>query len=162
MRYIKTVFMVFAADIFALFIGFTLAGSSSAAIKAVSGICGVGILAVILADHAMVCARKDMKDNYPKALAVSVFMGASASLPYLVSWIFLAASVKWNFEFYRAHKLINSYFLQILNLIEPDASSAALSGAELQLMLPLAAVPALLTAVPYILVRKGIISAENR
>lgn len=161
MRYFKTICMVMAADIFALFVGFTLAGSSSAAMKTVSGICGVGILAVILVNYSIVCARKDIKDKAAGAAGTAFLMGASASLPYLVSWGVLALSVRRHFQFYRAHKLINSYFLQILNLIEPDPSSKALSGGELLLMLPLALVPALIACISYLLVRKGLIFTEN-
>lgn len=157
MRYLKTVCMVFAADILALFVSFTLAGSSAAAVRAVSAVCGAGILAVILVNHAVSEAKNDLKEKRMGGLRTAFLMGASASAPCLASWAVLMLSVRVGFQFYPAHKLINGFFIQLLNLIEPDASSAALSAGEVWLMLPLALIPAAAVITAYTLTEKGLI-----
>lgn len=153
--------MVFAADIFALFVSFTLAGSSAAAVKAVSAVCGAGILAVILVNHAASEAKNDLKEKRMGGLRTAILMGASASAPCVLSWGTLMLSLKGGFRFYPAYKLINGFFIQIINLIEPDASSAALSAGEVWLMLPLSLIPAATVITAYALTEKGLIFSEK-
>ncbi|NLT08923.1 MAG: hypothetical protein GXY08_05410 [Ruminococcus sp.] len=160
MRYIKTICMVFAADILALFIGLTLAGSSALPVKIVSAVCGAGILAVILADHAAVTAKKDRKENNGSGAKTAFFMGATASSPCLLSWGTLRLSLTAGYDYYRVHKVVNGFFIQLLNFIEPDASTKALSTEEIMIMLPLAFVPAAIVIPVYILAYKGFIFSE--
>ena len=154
MRYLRTVGMVFAADILALFISLTLAGSSLWLIKAVSAVCGAGILIIIMSSFCVKTAAEDCRlertGDGGGGTLTGILMGLSASAPGLLSWGALALSVKNGFEFYRWHKLLNGFFLQIFNFIESDASSSALEMGEVLVMGPLAIVPGLITAAVYI------------
>lgn len=161
MRYIKMMCMVFAADIFALFVSFTLAGSSALPVKIISAVCGTGILAVLLINCAADEMKKNMKEKHKSSIGSIFLMGVSASAACLISWVLLMLSVKRRFEFYRIHKLINGFFIQILNFIEPDASSSALSTGEVMSMLPLAFLPAAIVITTCTLTVKGMIFPEN-
>ncbi|HRR77263.1 MAG TPA: hypothetical protein P5191_10695 [Ruminococcus sp.] len=160
MRFIKTICMVFAADILALFISLTLAGSSALAVKIVSAVCGIGILAVILADYAAVTAKKDRKEKKESGMKTAFLMGTAASSPCLLSWGALRLSLAGGYDYYRVHKIANGFFIQIFNFIEADASTKALSADEVRLMLPLAFVPAAIVIPVYILAFKGRIFSE--
>ena len=114
MRYLRTVGMVFAADILALFISLTLAGSSLWLIKAVSAVCGAGILIIIMSSFCVKTAAEDCRlertGEGGGGTLTGILMGLSASAPGLLSWGALALSVKNGFEFYRWHKLLNGFF----------------------------------------------------
>ena len=89
--------MVIAADVFSLFIGLTLAGSSMPLVKGISAVCTVGILVVIMADFAVKTARDDIKNRRDvsdgKKIVSAFGMGLSASAPAFLSWIILYISV---------------------------------------------------------------------
>ncbi|MCM1006721.1 MAG: hypothetical protein NC485_02135 [Ruminococcus flavefaciens] len=166
MRYLQSLAMVLAADVFSLFIGLTLAGSSMPLVKGISAVCTVSILAVIMADFAVKTAREDIKNKRDlserKKFASAFGMGFSASLPAFLSWIILYISVSCKeFNFYRWHKIINGYFLQIYNFINVDANSAALSKNEVWMMFPLTFIPALVFIIAYILAFKRTLFAEK-
>lgn len=166
MRYLKSLAMVLAADVFSLFIGLTLAGSSMPLVKGISAVCTVGILAVIMADFAVKTAREDIKNKRDvserKKLASAFGMGFSASAPAFLSWIILYISVSCKeFNFYRWHKIINGYFLQIYNFINADANSSALSMNEVWMMFPFAFIPAAVLVIAYILAFKRTLFAEK-
>ena len=164
MRIIKTLFCVFAADILSLFIGFTLASSSEFIIRLISAVCTSLILVVILSGLAVNTANQDLKseriNNKKLNLFLPVSMGVSSSLPALASWTVLRFSLG-KYDFYRWHKIINGYFLQIYNFIEPDASSSALSVDEVNLMLIPVFVPMIVFFTAYFLVYSGIIKTEK-
>lgn len=150
MKFLKTILMTAAADILSLFIGMTLAGSSSAAIRFISAVCTSGILMCIMGSFAFKTAREDVKNSRAGIAKTSPvtpwLMGLTASAPGIVSWIVLKFS---GLDFYRWHKLINGWFLQIYNMINSNASSAALSSQQLLIMLPFAAVPMIVFMIGY-------------
>ena len=164
MRIVKTLLYVFAADILSLFIGLTLASSSLFMIRLISAVCTSLILAVILSGLAITTANQDLKDeriNHKKInMLIPVSMGIASSFPAAVSWCILKFSMG-RFDFYRWHKIINGYFLQIYNFIEPDASSSALSEGEVNIMLILIFIPMVTFLTAYFLVYKGIIRIEK-
>ena len=163
MKILKTFLMTAAADILSLFIALTLAGSSSGAIRIVSAICTTGVLICILGSFAIKTAKEDMKLRRIKETEVSptlpLFMGITASLPSFASWMILKFS---DMDFYRIHKLVNGYFLQIFNFINSAASSSDLSTDDIWVMLPFSFVPMAIFLLGYYLTHFGIISAENR
>lgn len=147
MKILKALGIWLAAEAFCLFISLTLAGSSSTFIRIVCSFCTVGILAVLITDFAVREAVRDMKSKRlsekNNAKLPDIATGAVLSLPSAVSWILLYISVSGgSFDFYRFHKLINAPFLQIYNLICPNASSAALKSSQVWIMLPLIFIPA--------------------
>ncbi|MBR1592319.1 MAG: hypothetical protein IJ666_04835 [Ruminococcus sp.] len=160
MKIIKTVLYVLAADILSLFIDFTLASSSMFIIRLICAVCTFLILAVILSGLAVSTANQDLKDkrinNKKINIILPLSMGTAASFPAAVSWCVLKFSMR-RFDFYRWHKIINGYFLQIYNFIEPDASSSALSTGEVNIMLILVFIPVIIFLTAYFLVYKGII-----
>lgn len=139
-----------AADILALFIGMTLAGSSSDFIRVISAVCTFGILICILGSFANKSAREDVKNQRAGIADTSTvmpwLMGLTASMPGIISWLILRFS---SLDFYRWHKLINGWFLQIYNMINSNASSAALTPQQTMIMLPFAAVPMIVFMVGY-------------
>lgn len=143
MKIFKTLLTVIAADILSLFIGLTLAGSSSAIFRVISAVCTVGILVCVLGNFAAKTALADIKsariNKKKSSLIMPWIMSISASFPAVCSWLILRYS---DIDFYRWHKIINGYFIQIYNFINPDASSAALTTRQIFAMLPLAFVPA--------------------
>ncbi len=166
MKYLKSLAMVIAADVFSLFIDLTLAGSSMPLVKGISAVCTVGILVVIMADFAVKTARDDIKNRCDvsdgKKIVSAFGMGLSASAPAFLSWIILYISVSCKeFNFYRWHKIINGYFLQIYNFINADANSSALSMNEVWVMFPLAFIPAAVFITAYILAFKRTLFAEK-
>lgn len=166
MKYLKSLAMVIAADVFSLFIDLTLAGSSMPLVKGISAVCTVGILVVIMADFAVKTARDDIKNRCDvsdgKKIVSAFGMGLSASAPAFLSWIILYISVSCKeFNFYRWHKIINGYFLQIYNFINADAHSSALSMNEVWVMFPLAFIPAAVFITAYILAFKRTLFAEK-
>ncbi len=164
MRTAKTLLYVFSADILSLFIGLTLASSSTFIIRLISAVCTSLILAVLLSGLAVKTANADLKDerinNKKINIMLPVSMGITASFPAALSWCILRLSMG-KFDFYRWHKLINGYFLQIYNFIEPDASSSALSAGEVNIMLILVFIPMIVFLTAYFLVYKGIIHIEK-
>ena len=58
-KVLKSVFTVFAADILALFVMLTLAGSSAVIVRIISAICGIGVLTAITGSYANKCAEQD-------------------------------------------------------------------------------------------------------
>lgn len=148
MKYSKALGFVIAADILSLFIGFTLAGSSGGFMRLISAVCTTGILICFMVSFAVKSADEDKRHERSTgsktAFTVPLLQGAAASLPAAVSWLLLLVSHTTHaFDFYRWHKLLNAYFLQIFNFINPDASTASLSSGDVLLMLPLVFVPAL-------------------
>lgn len=150
MKIIKTLMITAAADILSLFIGMTLAGSSSTAIRFISAVCTSGILMCILGSFAFKSAREDVKNDRAGIAQYSPvmpwLMGFTSSVPGIISWLILKFS---GLDFYRWHKLINGWFLQIYNMINSNASSAALTSRQLTIMLPFAAVPMIVFMVGY-------------
>ena len=165
MRCIRTLLYIAAADVLALFIGLTLAGSSNPLIRVISAVCGTGIMVCLIASFALRTSYSDLKNERvtgkKTAFAAPAGMAATASLPGLVSWLVLRVTVGSSFDFYRWHKLINGWFLQVFNLIEPDASSSALTDGQIWAMLPLALVPGAVFAAAYLLGYKGAIKQEK-
>lgn len=146
MRYAKTLVTVAAADILALFISMTLAFSSGFVLKVISAVCTASVLICVLGSFAVKQAEKDVKSGKNRILT-AVSMGITASLPSSVSWGILKFSA---LDYYRIHKIVCGYFLQILNFIEPSSSSADLSSAEISAMLPLCIVPAAVVLSAYL------------
>lgn len=138
MKIFKTILTVLSADILAIFIGFTLSASAMTIFRILSAVCTVGILICIVGNFAYKTAVADKKST-KKSPAMPLIMAVSASLPSIVSWLILRFS---DIDFYRWHKLINGFFLQIYNFINSDASSTALTSPQIMAMLPLAFVPA--------------------
>lgn len=81
------------------------------------------------------------------------------SAPLLISWIILKIShVTGSFDFYRWHKLLNAYFLQIYNFINTNAETASLTSAQVNLMLLLVLIPFIVFTATYFLAYKGVFS----
>lgn len=143
MKIFKTLLTVIAADILSLFIGLTLAGSSTVIFRVISAVCTVGILVCVLGNFAAKTALADIKsariNKKKSSLIMPWIMSISASFSAICSWLILRYS---DIDFYRWHKIINGYFIQIYNFINPDASSATLTTGQIFAMLPLAFVPA--------------------
>lgn len=142
MKILKSLGIWLACEFFCLFISLTLAGSSSTFIRIICSLCTVGILIVIVSDFAAKEAGKDLKSERLSGRKNSALTNISAGLllsaPSAVSWFLLYFSVSdRNFDFYRWYKLINAPFLQIYNLINSNASSAALKISEVWTMFPL-------------------------
>ena len=167
MKYLKAIGYIAAAEVLSLFVGLTLASSSSTFIRTISAVCTSGILICLMINFAVNTARADLKKERISGNgtnhAVTVTVGITASLPAVISWIVLYIShSSGSFDFYRWHKLLNAYFLQIYNFINPDASTAALSGNQVMVMLSFAAVPCLTFITAYFLVYKGIIRPAEK
>lgn len=166
MKITKVLLSLIAAEIFCLFISIPFAGSANPLMRAIGAFCMVGILCVLLANMAMNAARDDKKQERitgePINKAAVIGAGLFASVPALASWIVLLISVSGGkFDYYKWHKLINAPFLQVYNLIESDASSAALSTGEVMLMLPFVFLPAAVVLTVYALTCKGVITLEK-
>ena len=153
MRYVNALLWTAAADILSLFIALTLAGSGNLLIRIVSAVYTLGILICVLGTLGAKAAGTDIKSG-KFSTAHAVFMGAAASSVPLASWLVLLFTAGSSFDFYRWHKLINGWGLQLCNLINPDASANALSAAQIWLMLPVSAAPALVLSCAYIISRK--------
>ena len=167
MKYIKALGYIAAADILSLFISLTLASSSSSIIRLISAVGTTGILICLLASFAIRTAKEDLRQERITGtrtrLFVPVSVGAVTSLPALASWILLYISRSTgSFDFYKWHKLLNAYFLQIYNFINSDASVSALSGGQLMAMLGLVFVPFAAFNAAYFLIYKGIISFTDK
>ena len=166
MKLSKVIVSLIAAEILCFFIDLTLAGSSNPLIRVICAICTAGILCVLLANTAINAAREDMKQERITGKSAgyggAALAGAVCSAPALISWIVLLVSANSGKpDFYRWHKLINAPFLQVYNLIEPDASTSALSTGEIMLMLPLVIVPAAAFVTAYILACRDVTTAEK-
>lgn len=166
MKYLKIFGITIAADILALFIGAALASSSSVLIRLISAVCCIGILICFLVSAGIKNARADLKKGRISGKGVkmtsAVLEGIVSSVPAIVSWIILYISHSTgNFDFYRWHKIINAYFLQIYNFIEPNASTSSLSSGEILAMLPLVIIPFISYMTPYLLVCKKIIPESD-
>lgn len=167
MRHLKAIGYIVTSEILSLFIGLTLASSAMTFMKLICAVCTVGILICLMANFAMNTASEDLKKSRTENLKLSPLVplatGVTASLPSLASWIVLFVSHKTSgFDFYKWHKLLNAYFLQIYNFINSDASSSALTSAQVWLMLPLVAVPFGAYVTVYALTVKGVIKAPVR
>ena len=162
MRYLRTLLFLAAADFLSLFIGLTLAGSANPLIRVISAICGSGIMICLMASLALKTAAADLKaeriSGAEMPLLLPAGMAVTALIPPLASWLILRVGA---FDFYRWHKLINGWFIQIYNMINPDAGSSALTDGQIWAMLPLAFVPAAVFAVFYVLGYRGIINLEK-
>lgn len=166
MRHIKALGYILAAEILSLFIGLTLASSAMPLIRFISALCTVGILICLMANFAINSATEDLRTERSGEGKISplvpVTTGITATLPALASWIVLFVSrSSQGFDFYKWHKLLNAYFLQIFNFINSNAETSALSMGELFTMLPLAFIPCIAFTVTYFLVYKGVIKATN-
>lgn len=168
MKIVKALSYLFAAEIMSLFIGLTLAGSSSTFMRLISAVCTSGILICLTANFAFNTSsealRTERTNGTKTSTAFPFVIGGIMSAPLLISWIVLKIShVSGSFDFYRWHKLLNAYFLQIYNFINTNAETASLTSIQIYLMLPLALVPFAAFTVTYFLVYKGVISeASNR
>ena len=162
MRYLRTLLYLLAADVLALFVGLTLAGSANPLIRVISAVCGSGIMICLMASFALRTAAADLKaertSKEKTPLLLPAGMAVTALTVPLASWLILRLGT---FDFYRWHKLINGWFIQIYNMIQPDASSAALTSGQIWAMLPLAFAPAAVFAVFYVLGYRGVISMEK-
>lgn len=165
MRYVKTLAFIAAADLFSLFFSFSLAGLPYLPIKIVSAVCTALILVCLLGSLALKTADEDRKNQRlsggKPGFAAPLGMAATASAPSLISWGILLATAGGGSNFYPFHKLINGWFLQIYNFINPDASAAALTTGQMLLMLPLALAPGVIFIAAYLLCPKGAVSAEK-
>ena len=146
-----------------MFIDLTFSVMDNPLIKALNAVCSAGIMVIMLVSFAMKSAAEDMKQERmsggnTRRYAVQSACGIAA-VP-AASWITLLITKGTGVDFYRWHKVLNAAFLRVYNCIEKSAASAQLDTAELLLMLPLAIVPPAAYTVTYILVRKGIVSAE--
>jgi len=162
MRYLRVLLYLLAADILSLFVGLTLAGSANPLIRVVSAICGAGIMLCLMASLALKTAAGDLKDERTSGTKTSLLLPAGMTVTALTvplaSWLVLYIG---RFDFYRWHKLINGWFIQVFNMLQPDASSAALTSGQIWAMLPLAFAPAAVFAVFYVLGYRGVISLEK-
>lgn len=167
MKCLKAIGYIAAADVLSLFVGLALASSSSTFIRLISSVCTFGILVCLMVNFAVNTARSDLRAERISGSAtnhaLTAAAGITASLPAVISWIVLYIShSSGSFDFYKWHKLINAYFLQIYNFINSDASAAALSDAQVLAMLGLAVIPCLTFMIAYFLVYRGIIGSENK
>ncbi len=163
MKIVKALGYLFAAEIMSLFIGLTLAGSSSGAMRMFSAICTTGILVCLTINFALNSAKETLRtertDGIKASPAPAFAIGGIMSAPLLVSWIVLKISHSTeSFDFYRWHKLLNAYFLQIYNFINTNAETSSLTAAQVNLMFPLVLIPFAAFTSTYFLVYKGIIS----
>lgn len=165
MRYLRTLLFLAAADFLSLFIGLTLAGSANPLIRVISAVCGSGIMICLMASLALKTAASDLKAERTSGtrtpLLLPAGMAVTALIPPLVSWLLLRIGADGLLDFYRWHKLINGWFIQIYNMINPDAASSALTDGQIWAMLPLAFVPAAVFAAFYALGYKGVIGIEK-
>lgn len=154
MKFLKTLGYAAAADILSLFVNLTLAGSSMTFMKIISAVCTVGILFCFMISHAVRCAKDDCRSERISKTAtpalVPAIHGITAMLIPLVSWLLLFVSKATEaFDFYRFHKLINGYFLQIYNLINQNAETSALSMGQIGAMAALIPVPMIVFIAAY-------------
>lgn len=167
MKYIKSLIFIAAAEILSLFLGLTLAGSSSVFMRSVSAVCTAGILICLTVNYAMSVAKEDLRlerVNGTKTPAAAAFaLGGIMSAPSIISWIILKIShISGSFDFYRWHKLLNAYFLQLYNFINSDAETAALTPGQVNIMLLPAFIPFAAFIAAYFLVYKGVISESEK
>ncbi|SEL01978.1 hypothetical protein SAMN02910353_01731 [Ruminococcus sp. YRD2003] len=162
MRYLRVLLYLIAADILSLFVGLTLAGSANPLIRVISALCGAGIMLCLMANLALKTAAGDLKDERRSGTKTSLLLPAGMTVTALTvplaSWLVLRIG---RFDFYRWHKLVNGWFIQLYNMIQPDASSAALTSGQIWAMLPLAFAPAAVFAVFYVLGYRGVICLEK-
>lgn len=160
MKIIRTLVWLAAADVLSAFIAFTLAASGSGIMKAVSAVCTVGILCCLMAGLAVRTASTDMKQERlsgsAAALREPLSMGIAACAPGVLSWVMLCISRSRFPEYYRWHKLINCFFLQIYNFISPAVGSSALTTGQLAVMGVLTLVPGAVFMLFYTLARRGV------
>ena len=165
MRYLRTLLILAAADVLSLFIGLTLAATANPLIRVVSAVCGSGIMICLMASFALKTAAGDLRSERASGkktpLLHPIEMTAAALVPPLASWLVLRFSAGGTLDFYRWHKLINGWFIQICNMINPSARAADLTSGQIWAMLPLAFVPAAVFACFYVLGYKGVIGAEK-
>lgn len=151
MKILKTLAAVFATDLLSLFIGLTLAFSSNIVLRIISSVCTCGILICILGSFAFKTAYADVKEAVRKgdrrpSHIMPFIMGIFSSVPAIISWLILKFS---DIDFYRWHKLINGYFLQIFNFINPNASSDSLTESQIWSILPFSLAPAVVFIICY-------------
>ena len=160
MRIPRTLAYLAAADMLSLFVAFTLAVSGSLTAKLLSAACTVGILFCLMAGLAAKTAREDIKKNGGKTAPRRdlLIQAAVASLPSIISWAVLLVSRTSFPGYYRWHKLLNSFFLQIYNLISPALTSAQLTAGQLAVMGILALVPGASFLLSYTVVRRKLLS----
>ena len=165
MKQLTTLGYVIAADTLSLFIALTLAGSQSPVIRVISAVCTTGILCVMLISHAAKTAKNDLKAERQTGSRLSLTepltMAATASLPAVLSFLALVLTRRSGANLYPLHKLINGYFLQIFNLIQPDSRAEVLTQGDLVIMGLLTLVPAAVFITAYLLTRSGVIFPED-
>ena len=153
MRIIRALIRLTAAYLLCFFVDIMLAAAGGGIMRAICAVCTAAVLVCLMADIALKEAGADVK-SLRRGVSVSrggVFAaGAAVTLPSLISWILLCISaLSGSFGYYGLHKLLNPAFMQFYNIIEPDASSSALSSSELIAMLPPVFVPAAAYLLPY-------------
>ena len=157
MKYLTAVMYTAAADILSLFIAITLASSSSPAMRAVSAVCTVGILCCLLITLAAKTAHADCtaeRTGAGRNRVQPVLMGVLTSLPSVISWIVLYTRAGTASAYYRIHKLINGFFLQIYNFIDSSADCSGLTAGKLGIMGVLALIPAAIFITAYFIARR--------
>jgi len=157
MIYLKTLGITFAADILSMFISLTLASFSSTFIRLISAVCTMCILIFFISSFSIKFAHNKLRiariNKTKSSISSAIPIGLISSLPAAASWIILYISHSTgNFDFYRWHKIINAYFLQIYNFINSNASVTDLRNSQLALMLPLVFIPFLTVMISYTLV----------
>ena len=156
MRTLKAVLIYLAADILCMFINVTFSAFHNALFRMICAVCTAGIMLAFVGNHALSSSASDAKavrtSGSRKSTGALCDICGILAVPVL-SWGALLASLGGSFEFYRWYKVLNGGFLRVINFIEPDASSAAVSAAEAAVMLLFALIPAAVYAVVYIIVR---------
>lgn len=153
MKFLKALGVYLAADILCMFINITFAALHYPMFRVLCAVCTAGIMCVMTGNFALVSAAADAKTRRASGSgkssgAAGAFCGILA-VPAL-SWGTLLASMGGGSDFYRWYKIMNGAFLRVINFIEPDASSSALSTAEVMTMLPFAVIPAAVYLTVYI------------
>lgn len=165
MRTLKFFGIYMAADFMCIFVASVFAAASGTAAKVLSLIFTVSLLLIMLGSFTFKEVSGDMRkeraENRRAQFSDTAGIIAGSSAVSVISWMILLISKTAGADLYRWHKLLNAGFLQLYNLINPDASSDSLSMAQIMIMLLPAIVPAVFTACLCMLIRKGFIKPEK-
>ncbi len=144
MRTLKAVLIYLAADVLCMFINITFSAFHNALFRMLCSVCTAGIMLALIGNYALSSAASDAKaertSGSRKSIGALCDICGILAVPVL-SWGVLLASLGGSFDFYRWHKVLNGGFLRMINFIEPDASSSAVSMTEALLMLPFVLIP---------------------
>lgn len=158
MKLLRAAGYIQSADILSLFIAFTLAVSGKLTVKLLSTACTVGILFCFMAALAVKTAKEDIKQERisgkGQTFRDKALMWSYVSIVPVGSWIVLCIS-RFGFQgYYLVHKLLNAYFIQVYNMLEPGLSSELLTAGQLAVMGALSLVPGTLFMASYFTVRR--------